>query len=55
MRFLTLILLIPAPAWARFERPIPQVQSATAEFWFALATLALLIALVAVHVMVTRR
>ncbi|QJF50299.1 protein NnrT [Roseobacter ponti] len=38
-----------------FDRPVPQAQSATAEFWYALACLALIVAMVAVHRLVARR
>ncbi|MCO6187757.1 hypothetical protein [Rhizobium sp. L1K21] len=57
MRFLKPILLLTAsPALAEaFVRPTPQAQSTTAEFWFALATIALCLALYAVHWMVARR
>ncbi|MAQ36922.1 MULTISPECIES: protein NnrT [Thioclava] len=57
MRKLTLLLaLAPAAAQAAsFERPIPQAQSATAEFWFALATLALIAALAVMARVVARR
>lgn len=57
MRFLTLIIYILAsPAMAEgFDRPIPQAQSATAEVWFALASITLLAALWAVHRLVMRR
>lgn len=57
MRFLTISLfLAPLSALAEsFERPIPQAQSATAEFWFFLATLALLVSLVVVARVVARR
>ncbi len=57
MRFLAPTLLLTAsPAFAKvFDRPIPQAQSATAEFWFALATIALCLALYAVHWIVDRR
>ncbi|WP_417211702.1 protein NnrT [Antarctobacter sp.] len=45
-----------APAWAEgFDRPIPQAQSATAEFWYALACIALVLAMIAVHRLVSRR
>ena len=40
---------------AGFDRPIPQSQSATAEFWFGLACVALIVALYAVHRLVSRR
>ncbi len=38
-----------------FERPIPQAQSATAEFWYALACITLVLSMVAVHWLVSRR
>ena len=38
-----------------FERPIPQAQSETVELWFGLASLALCVALYAVHRVVKRR
>jgi hypothetical protein len=40
---------------AAFERPIPNPQSATAELWFAAASVGLLLALAAVHWLVARR
>jgi len=40
---------------ASFERPVPQAQTATAETWFALASLALLLALGAVQWLVSHR
>lgn len=47
---------LASPAFADgFQRPIPQAQSATAEFWYALACLALLAAMGAVHWLVARR
>ncbi len=57
MRILAPIMLFASsPAFAgAFDRPIPQAQSATAEFWFAMATVALCLALYAVHWMVARR
>jgi len=57
MRFFVLLLaLIPAPVLAAsFERPIPQPQTAMAEFWFLIASIALILALVAVHLLVSRR
>ena len=54
---LTLGLLI-APGLAAaeaFQRPIPQAQTAVAEFWFAIAAVGLLLALVAVQWLVSRR
>lgn len=51
-----LLLLLASPTWAAgFDRPVPQAQSATAEFWFAICSIALLIALGAVHWLVSRR
>jgi len=38
-----------------FDRPIPQAQSATAELWYALACLALILAMIAVQRLVARR
>lgn len=49
-----LILATPACADA-FDRPIPQAQSATAEFWYALACLGLVAAMIAVQRLVSRR
>ncbi len=47
---------LPALAFAEgFERPIPNPQTATAEGWFLLASVALLLALLAVHLLVRRR
>ncbi|WP_164659657.1 protein NnrT [Tropicibacter sp. Alg240-R139] len=51
-----LLLFLTSPAWAgSFDRPIPQAQSATAEFWFAVGSIALLAALGVVHWLVSRR
>lgn len=48
--------LLPAPAIAAaFDRPIPQPQTAAAEFWFLVASVCLLIALAAVQRLVNRR
>ncbi|WP_420408470.1 hypothetical protein [Hoeflea sp.] len=58
MRSLTLIFatLVTSPILAKsFDRPLPQAQSATAEFWFALSSLALIVALVLVQRLVARR
>jgi hypothetical protein len=52
--FLAVFVATPALAEA-FERPIPQAQSATAEFWYALACLGLFAALVLVQRLVSRR
>ncbi|WP_299687106.1 protein NnrT [uncultured Tateyamaria sp.] len=38
-----------------FDRPIPQPQSATAEFWYALACITLVLSMVAVQWLVSRR
>lgn len=38
-----------------FDRPIPQAQSATAEFWYAMASVTLVICMVAVQWLVSRR
>ena len=58
MRIVTCLLaaLLASPVLAEgFERPIPQPQSATAEFWYALACLALVAGLAGVHWLVSRR
>ena len=53
---LALLMLLPVPAAAaRFERPIPQAQTDVAEFWFLMASLGLVLALVAVQWLVSRR
>ena len=47
---------IPAPVLAAaFDRPLPQAQSATAEYWFLGASVALVAALLAVGLLVSRR
>jgi hypothetical protein len=47
---------LPVTAWAEaFDRPIPQAQSATAEFWYAFARIALVAALVLMARLVARR
>jgi hypothetical protein len=54
--FLLLITFAPVSALAEaFDRPIPQAQSATAEFWFLMASLMLLAALGAVGWLVKAR
>jgi hypothetical protein len=54
--FAALFALLPLPALAEaFNRPIPQAQTATAEFWFALASVALIAALALVARLVSRR
>ncbi len=54
---LTLLTFLAAtPALAEeYSRPIPQAQSATAEFWYAFACLMLVAAMYAVHRMVMRK
>lgn len=55
-RFLILALLAPSGAYAAaFERPIPQPQTEVAEFWFLIASLALVISLGAVQYLVRRK
>lgn len=47
---------LPFPAFAAgFERPIPQPQTEVAEFWFLIGSIALIIALAAVQIFVSRR
>jgi hypothetical protein len=50
-------LLIPGVAIAAsdFERPIPQPQTEMAELWFAIASIALIGAVVAAQLVVNRR
>ncbi|MCX7566156.1 protein NnrT [Sulfitobacter sp. F26169L] len=57
MRYLTpFLMVIASPVWAAgFERPIPQAQSATAEMWFALASIMLIAALALVNYLVMRK
>jgi len=58
MRILTqlMAMMLASPVLAKsFDRPIPQAQSATAEIWFALSSVALVAALVLVHRLVVRR
>ncbi|SLN58005.1 hypothetical protein TRL7639_03188 [Falsiruegeria litorea R37] len=38
-----------------FDRPIPQAQSALAEFWYAMACIALILSMIAVQWLVSRR
>ncbi len=59
MRFLffptaALCALSSAAFSEAYERPIPQAQSATAELWFALGSVGLIIALVVVQRLVAR-
>ncbi len=52
----TPLVFLPATVWATsFDRPIPQPQSADAEFWFFLASLTLIAALGAVGWLVSKR
>ena len=57
MRFLPVFLcLVATPGFAAtFDRPIPQAQSATAEVWFAIASVMLVVALIAVARLVARK
>lgn len=58
MRSLALLFttFVTSPVFAKsFDRPIPQAQSATAEFWFALGSIGLIAALVLVQRLVARR
>lgn len=54
---LTLFAFLAAsPALAEgYNRPIPQAQSATAEFWYAFACVMLIAAMYAVHRIVMRK
>lgn len=55
-RIILFIGLITTPAYAEsFDRPIPQAQSATAEFWYTLACITFVIALIAVQRLVSRK
>lgn len=55
-KWIALAAMVPAAGLAEtFQRPIPQPQSATAEVWFALASVGLIVALIAVHLLVRRR
>ncbi len=55
-RYLCYLLLAAAgTAFADFERPIPAPHTATAEGWFALASVLLCVALYGVHRMIKRR
>lgn len=54
--FMLCAVALPGSAFSEaFDPPIPQAQSATAEFWFALASLALIAALAVVARVVARR
>ena len=50
------LMTTPAALLAEtLERPVPPPQSATAEFWYLIASLALIAALWAAHMLVSRR
>ncbi len=57
MRFLPyIVIFIASPSWAEgFDRPVPQAQSATAEIWFAGASVLLIAALWLVNHLVMRK
>lgn len=58
IRLYTLVVmtLLPAQVWAEaYNRPVPQAQSATAEFWFFMASLLLVGALITVGWLVHKR
>ena len=49
-------LVCASPALGEaFDRPIPQAQSATAEFWYALACIMLVLGMAAVQWLVSRK
>lgn len=49
-------MMFATPGFAdAYDRPIPQAQSATAEFWYALACITLVLSMVAVQWLVSRR
>ncbi|GGL96773.1 MULTISPECIES: hypothetical protein [Rhodobacterales] len=51
-----LALTLPTTALAEaFDRPIPQPQTEAAEFWFFVGSVALILSLVAVQMLVSRR
>ncbi|WP_019298186.1 MULTISPECIES: hypothetical protein [unclassified Leisingera] len=55
-RILALALLAPSSVFATsFERPIPQPQTETAEFWFLMGSIALIVSLGFVQYLVSRR
>lgn len=56
LSLLSILLALPAPAFSEaFSRPVPQAQTAAAEFWFAAASISLLLALLLVNWMVHRK
>ncbi|SFD64869.1 hypothetical protein [Salipiger profundus] len=55
-RIVAIAVALPGTAIAEtFDRPIPQPQTAAAEFWFLVGSVALIVALGAVQWMVSRR
>lgn len=53
---LALLTFLPAAALAEgFERPIPQAQTSTAEFWYAVASVAMILMLAAAGWLVRQR
>lgn len=55
-RLIALAAILPAPVFAAsFERPVPQAQTEVAEFWFLVASITMIAALVAVHMLVRHR
>lgn len=55
-RILAITLTLPSTALAEaFDRPIPQPQTEAAEFWFFVGSVALLLSLVAVQMLISRR
>lgn len=57
MRLLSILFVLPASATLAesFDRPIPQAQSATAELYYGLACVALVMALIGVQRLVSKR
>ncbi|MBV7410068.1 hypothetical protein [Maritimibacter sp. DP1N21-5] len=50
------LAILPAPLLAAsFERPVPQAQTQVAEFWFFVASVAMIASLAAVHMMLRRK
>lgn len=53
---LATLVTLPGTALAEaFDRPIPQPQTEVAEFWFLVGSVALVLSLVAVQLLVSRR
>ena len=56
IRLILLAVTLPGPALATgFERPIPQPQTDSAEVWYLVASIALVVSLIAVQMLVRRR